>query len=111
MKIYEHNSVTLAIDFVEELRERLPVAIQRIKTDHNAEFGTDFTWHLHDLGIAHRHIPRGSPEPGWIGENRLIFQFTTKVSEVCGEGPYPQSRSYATPDRRPRAVMTPHILP
>lgn len=39
-----------------------PVAIQRIKTDHGSEFGTDFTWHLDDLGILHRPIPRGSPE-------------------------------------------------
>jgi transposase InsO family protein len=26
------------------------------------EFGTDFTRHLHDLGIAHRHTPPGCPE-------------------------------------------------
>ena len=41
---------------------RLPVVIQRIETDHGSEFGTDFTWHLHDVGIAHRYIPRGNPE-------------------------------------------------
>ena len=38
------------------------MAIQRIQTDHGSEFATDFTWHLHDLGIAHRRIPRGRPE-------------------------------------------------
>lgn len=36
--------------------------IQRIRTDHGSEFGTDFTWHVHDLGISHRPIPRRSPE-------------------------------------------------
>lgn len=62
LKIYSHNTIKSAIAFIDEVRRRLPVAIQRIKTDHGSEFGTDFTWHLHDLGIAHRHIPRGSPE-------------------------------------------------
>ena len=38
------------------------MAIQRIQTDHGSEFGTDFTWHLRDLGLAHRQIPRGCPQ-------------------------------------------------
>jgi transposase InsO family protein len=29
---------------------------------HGSEFGTDFTWHLRDLGIARRHIPPGCPD-------------------------------------------------
>jgi transposase InsO family protein len=62
LKIYDHNSIQSAIAFVETLRQALPVAIQRIQTDHGSEFGTDFTWHLHDLGIAHRRIPPGCPE-------------------------------------------------
>ncbi len=62
LKIYAHNSIRSAIAFIEEVRQRLPVAIQRIQTDHGSEFGTDFTWHLRDLGIGHRQIPRGCPE-------------------------------------------------
>ncbi len=62
LQIYDHNSIKSAIAFIEEVRQRLPVATQRIKTDHGSEFGTDFTWHLHDLGIAHCHIPPGRPE-------------------------------------------------
>lgn len=62
LKIYDHNSIRSAIDFVEELRKRLPVAIQTIRTDNGSEFGTDFTWHLNDLGIRHKHIPPGCPE-------------------------------------------------
>lgn len=62
LKRSAHNTIKSAIDFIEELRHGLPMAIQRIKTDHGWEFGTDFTWHLHDLGISHRYIPRGSPE-------------------------------------------------
>lgn len=62
LKIYSHNTIKSAIAFIDEVRRRLPVALQRIKTDHGSEFGTDFTWHLHDLGIVHRRIPRGCPE-------------------------------------------------
>lgn len=62
LRIYAHNSIRSATDFVDELRRLLPVAIQRIQTDHGSEFGTDFTWHLRDLGVGHRQIPRGCPE-------------------------------------------------
>jgi transposase InsO family protein len=62
LRVYAHNSIRSATDFVDELRRRFPAAIQRIQTDHGSEFGTDFTWHLRDLGVAHRHIPRGCPE-------------------------------------------------
>jgi transposase InsO family protein len=62
LKLFGHNTIKSAVDFDEELRRRLPFAIQRITTDHGSEFGTDFTWHLHDLGIDHRYIPRGYPE-------------------------------------------------
>ena len=62
LKIYEHNRTHLAVDFIEDLRQRFPGAIQRIQTDHGSEFGTDVRWHLHDLGIPHRSIPRRCPE-------------------------------------------------
>lgn len=62
LKICANSSMRSAIDFVEELRRRLPVAVRPIRTDHGSEFGTESTRHLHDLGIAHRHIARGSPE-------------------------------------------------
>src|SRR6266700_2334070 len=44
LRVYAHNSIRSATDFVDELRRRFPVAIQRIQTDHGSEFGTDFTW-------------------------------------------------------------------
>ena len=62
-----HTTSNSAIDVVEELRQRLPVAIQRITTDHGSEFGTDFTWHLDDLRIAHRYIPLGCAESNGKG--------------------------------------------
>lgn len=62
LKVYDHNSTRSAIDFVEELRRKLPVAIRRIQTDWGSEFGSHFTWHLEDIGIEHKHIPPGCPE-------------------------------------------------
>lgn len=62
LQIYDHNSVRSALDFVKEIQERLPAAIQRIRTDNDSSFGAEFTWHLHDLGIEHRRNPPGCPE-------------------------------------------------
>jgi len=61
LRIYAHSSIPNVIAFLDEARQRFP-AIQRVQTDHGNEFGTDFTWHLGDLGIAHRRIPPGCPE-------------------------------------------------
>jgi transposase-like protein len=62
LKIYDHSTIRSAVDFIDQVRQALPVAIQRIQTDHGSEFGTDSTWHLHDLGIGHKRIPPGCPE-------------------------------------------------
>jgi transposase InsO family protein len=62
LRIYTHSSIPNAIAFIDEVRQRLPMAVQRVQTDHGSEFGTDFTWHLRDLGSAHKHIPPGCPE-------------------------------------------------
>jgi transposase InsO family protein len=61
LKIYDHNSIQSAIHLINEVRSAFPAAIRRIQTDNGSEWGTDFTWHLHDLGIAHKHIPPGCP--------------------------------------------------
>src|SRR5262245_1102299 len=62
LKIYDHNSIQSAIHFINEVRSAFPAAIRRIQTDNGSEWGADFTGHLHDLGIAHKHIPPGCPE-------------------------------------------------
>jgi transposase-like protein len=49
LKIYDHNSIQSAIHFINEVRQAFPAAIRRIQTDNGSEWGTDFTWHLHDL--------------------------------------------------------------
>jgi len=62
LQIYDHSNVRSAIEFIELVRQKLPVALERVQTDHGSEFGSDFTWHLHDLGIQHTKIPPGCPE-------------------------------------------------
>jgi transposase InsO family protein len=44
------------------VREHFAFAIQKIQTDNGSSFGPQFTWHLSDLRISHKHIPPGCPE-------------------------------------------------
>jgi transposase InsO family protein len=48
--------------FLREVREHFPFVIQRIQADNDSSFGPQFTWHLSDLDISHRHAPPGCPE-------------------------------------------------
>jgi transposase InsO family protein len=62
LRINDHNNTKTAIDFLREVRENFPFAIQKLQTDNDSSFGAQFTWHLSDLNISHRHIPPGCPE-------------------------------------------------
>jgi transposase InsO family protein len=62
LRIYDHNNTKTAIEFLSEVREHFPFAIQKIQTDNDSSFGPQFTWHLSDLSISHHHIPPGCPE-------------------------------------------------
>jgi len=62
LRIYEHNNIKTAMDFLKEVREHFPFIIQEIQTDNDSSFGPQFTWHLSDLKISHRHIPPGCPQ-------------------------------------------------
>jgi transposase InsO family protein len=62
LRIFDHNSTKSAVAFLDEVRKVFPTALKRVQTDNGSEFGWDFTWHLRDLGIDHRRIPRGCPE-------------------------------------------------
>jgi transposase InsO family protein len=62
LRIYDHDNTKTAIDFLREVREHFPFAIQKIQTDNGSSFGPQFTWHLSDLRISHKHIPPGCPE-------------------------------------------------
>ena len=72
LRLYDHDSVASAIRFVDEVRKQLPIAIHRIQTDNGSEFGTDFTWHLHDLpsprsGNSAHARPARLPGDQWQG--------------------------------------------
>ena len=62
MRIYDHNTVENATDFVNRLQKSLPFAIKQIQTDNGSEFSEAFSWHLDDLGITHRKTRVCSPE-------------------------------------------------
>ena len=62
LRIYDHDNTKTAIDFLREVQEHFPFATQKIQTDNGSSFGQQFTWHLSDLRISHKHIPPGCPE-------------------------------------------------
>jgi transposase InsO family protein len=62
LRIYDHNTVKNAADFVDKVQKALPFAIKQIQTDNGSEFSEQFSWHLQDLGISHRKIKIRSPE-------------------------------------------------
>lgn len=62
LRIYDHNTVKSAADFVDQVKAALPFAIKQVQTDNGSEFSTPFSWHLQDLGISHRKTRVRSPE-------------------------------------------------
>lgn len=62
LRIYDHNTVRNAADFVDEVKKVLPFAIKQVQTDNGQEFSESFSWHLEDLGISHRKTKICSPE-------------------------------------------------
>lgn len=62
LRIYDHNTVHNASDFVKQVQAALPFAIKQIQTDNGSEFSETFSWHLDDLGISHRKTKVRSPE-------------------------------------------------
>jgi transposase InsO family protein len=62
LRIYDHNNVKSAMDFVNQVKQALPFAIKQVQTDNGSEFSEQFSWHLDDLGITHRKTKIRSPE-------------------------------------------------
>jgi transposase InsO family protein len=61
LKIYDRCNQTTAIDFIDEVRRRLPFRILVVQTDNGAEFQSKFHWHLQDLDIGHAYIKPHTP--------------------------------------------------
>lgn len=62
LRIYDHNTVENAADFIDRVKSALPFAIKQVQTDNGSEFSDKFSWHLDDLGISHRKTRICSPE-------------------------------------------------
>jgi len=62
LRIYDHNTVSNAADFINQVRKALPFAIKQVQTDNGSEFSEAFSWHLEDLGIGHRKTKVCRPE-------------------------------------------------
>jgi transposase InsO family protein len=61
LKVFDACNQRTAIQFINNVRHRLPFRILTVQTDNGAEFQTLFHGHLHDLNIRHVYIRPRSP--------------------------------------------------
>jgi transposase InsO family protein len=61
LKVFDACNQRTAIQFINNVRHRLPFRILTVQTDNGAEFQTQFHGHLHDLNIRHVYIRPRSP--------------------------------------------------
>jgi transposase InsO family protein len=61
LRIYDRLNQQTAIRFVDHVLEKLPFAIEVIKTDNGAEFQSRFHYHVLDAGIGHVYIKPATP--------------------------------------------------
>src|SRR5688572_25973171 len=61
LKIYDACNQRSAIQFFNEVRQRLPFRIQVLQTDNGAEFQSRFHWHVEELDIRHVYIRPRTP--------------------------------------------------
>jgi transposase InsO family protein len=61
LRIYDRVDQKRAIQFVDYLLEKLPFQVEVIQTDHGAEFGSQFHYHVLDRGIGHVYIKPRTP--------------------------------------------------
>jgi transposase-like protein len=61
LRAYPRCDQKTAIQFLDDLLERLPFKVQLIQTDNGAEFQGSFHWHLLDRGIGHVYIRPATP--------------------------------------------------
>ena len=61
LRIYDRLNQTTAIRFLDYVLEKLPFQVEVIQTDHGAEFGSQFHYHVLDRGIGHVYIKPRTP--------------------------------------------------
>lgn len=68
LKIYDACNQRTAIQFLNEVRKRLPFRILVLQTDNGAEFQSRFHWHAEALDIRHVYLRPRSPHLNNKGE-------------------------------------------
>ena len=61
LRAYPRCDQKTAIAFIDDVMAKLPFQVERVQTDHGAEFGQSFHWHLLDLGVDHVRIKPRTP--------------------------------------------------
>lgn len=61
LKVYDACNQRSAIQFLNEVRQRLPFRIHVLQTDNGAEFQSQFHWHAESLDIRHVYIRPRTP--------------------------------------------------
>jgi transposase InsO family protein len=61
LRIYDRLNQSSAIRFLDYVLEKLPFKVEVIQTDHGAEFGSQFHYHVLDRGIGHVYIKPATP--------------------------------------------------
>ncbi len=61
LKVYDACNQRNAIQFLNEVRRRLPFRIHVLQTDNGAEFQSQFHWHAESLDIRHVYIRPRTP--------------------------------------------------
>jgi len=73
LRIYERLNQQSAIRFLDYVLETLPFKVEVIQTDHGAEFGSQFHYHVLDRGIGHVYIKPATPRlNGKVERSRRI---------------------------------------
>ena len=62
LKIFDACNQRTAMQFLNEVRQRLPFRIQVLQTDNGAEFQSQFHWHAEGLDIRHVYIRPRTPQ-------------------------------------------------
>jgi transposase InsO family protein len=61
LRLFDRLNQTTAIRFLDDVLEKLPFKVEVIQTDHGAEFGSQFHYHVLDRGIGHVYIKPATP--------------------------------------------------
>src|SRR6266536_1941220 len=75
LRLFDRLNQTTAIRFLDYVLEKLPFQVEVIQTDHGAEFGSQFHYHVLDRGIGHVYIkPRPPRLNGKVERSHRIDQ-------------------------------------